>query len=638
LTFFRRFYMTVDPRSLAAGRIALALVLLLDLAKRWVDFSTWYTNDGLLPNHTLLWRPTYTWVFSFFNMASYEQGALLGFVICLVVYLALLFGYRTRLAQVLTVGCVLSLHGRVLFLQNGGDVVLGELALWTAFLPTGRRYSIDSLRARLRTDGAQSAVDLENRDAAPPDGRQVVSIAYLALLLQAVVIYAFNAIQKGGANWLDGSAVHFALHQDRMVTALGVWARENAPPAAIRAFTYAALGIEAAAPILLVLPVKSGSTRRLAAILLCSLHVGFALFLNLGVFVPSMIAYLPNFLSGRDFDAVEAWWRRRIGRRRTVIFDADCGFCFWIVRTLAHLDRAGRLTFVGNDETAKIPKDVPLDLLDKTILVIDESSGRRSTRAAAIAQALSCLPAGFLLAGLMSLPLVRQLANVVYDAIANRRTRISTLLGMAACGVPSVARKGSEPEEKKPAAPFRRWVRARVAPLRELTVVILLILSGSQLLTENYVFAAIRPSTRRDFIVAAVEYLQLFQGWFMFAPTAPTSDEAIFVDAVTRDGRHVDPFNEVASSTAALSIPWTRVPTRLGQDSYFCDYAQRIAGNRNYHQAFLEWIIAYPSRTGRAGDAIVSFEAFHVVDESPPLGEREPRNARVEKFLSYRAP
>ena len=63
-------YLTADPRSLAAGRIALATVLLLDLVKRWVQLGSWYTNEGLVPNHTLLWRPSFAHVFSFFYMAS----------------------------------------------------------------------------------------------------------------------------------------------------------------------------------------------------------------------------------------------------------------------------------------------------------------------------------------------------------------------------------------------------------------------------------------------------------------------------------------------------------------------------------------------------------------------------------------
>ena len=43
----------------------------------------------------------------------------------------------------------------------------------------------------------------------------------LALLLQITVIYYFNVVHKGGPTWRDGSAVHYALHQDRLVTWLG---------------------------------------------------------------------------------------------------------------------------------------------------------------------------------------------------------------------------------------------------------------------------------------------------------------------------------------------------------------------------------------------------------------------------------
>src|SRR4051794_36582023 len=94
-----RAYATIDPRSLAAGRIALALVLLLDLAKRAAELGLWYSNEGLLPNHTLLWRPTHRWVFSFFYMASSPGEAALGMLVCALAYLALLIGYRTRFAH-----------------------------------------------------------------------------------------------------------------------------------------------------------------------------------------------------------------------------------------------------------------------------------------------------------------------------------------------------------------------------------------------------------------------------------------------------------------------------------------------------------------------------------------------------------
>lgn len=290
-----RAYLTADPRGLAVGRIALALVLLLDLAKRALEIETWYTNHGLLPNHTLLWRPTHDWVFSIFYMASWTHEAALGFVVCAAAYLALLVGYRTRLAQVASLVCVLSLHGRVLFVQNGGDVALSLLCLWTVFLPLGRRYSVDAVRAA--------------RAGAPPDGRPVVSLAVLALLLQLAAIYFFNAVHKTGPTWRDGSVVHYVLHQDRIVTALGLWVRERLLPWHSQAMTWSALALEALLPLLLLSPVKLRLCRRAAVLVVVALHTGFGLFLNLGVFVPAMIAFTPHLLRPEDWDALERWGR-----------------------------------------------------------------------------------------------------------------------------------------------------------------------------------------------------------------------------------------------------------------------------------------------------------------------------------------
>ena len=260
-------YATVDLRAVAAGRIALALVLLLDLVKRLPGLLTWYTNEGLLPNHTVLWKPTFDPTFSPFYMASHGWQAGLGFAVCGLAYLALLLGWRTKAAQVVSLVAVLGLHGRVLFLQNGGDVVLSLLALWTVFLPTGERYSVDAwLRFERRREDAPIA-----------SGRNVISLGFTALLLQLAVIYAFNCVHKTGPSWRDGSAVHYTLHQDRMVTSFGVWFRDWMPGSVGQWLTWSALFIEALLPLLLLSPFGQRWSRRGAAVLIVALHAGVAL-------------------------------------------------------------------------------------------------------------------------------------------------------------------------------------------------------------------------------------------------------------------------------------------------------------------------------------------------------------------------
>src|SRR5260221_3900192 len=59
-------YFTFDRRSLGLARIYLGCLLLYDLFRRVPGLTTWYTNDGLLPNHTHLWRPAAPQMFSLF--------------------------------------------------------------------------------------------------------------------------------------------------------------------------------------------------------------------------------------------------------------------------------------------------------------------------------------------------------------------------------------------------------------------------------------------------------------------------------------------------------------------------------------------------------------------------------------------
>jgi len=478
-SYFCRTYATLDERGLAAGRISLALVLLADLAKRASGVSTWYSNDGLLPNHTVLWSPPYDYLFSPFFNFSHAYEAALGMLLCAVAYLGLLVGYRTKLSQLLSFVAVLGLHGRVMFLEMGGDVVLSNLAFWTLFLPLGRRYSLDA-----SSRGA----------AASTHG--VSSLACFLLRLQLVVIYLFNALQKNGDSWRDGSAVHYALQLDSMVTWLGVLVRGQLTPSASAWLTYGTLAVEALAPILLLFPVRNGVTRTLAVALLLPLHLGFSTFINVGLFSFAMLAYLPFLLPGFAWDAFERRW---------------------------------------------------------------------------------------------------------------------PVLGRAPAGGPVHA----------PAEPAPTPLRAR---LRLGALLAALGLMWTQLSVENPAMPARLRLPQPTLARALVHYLQLFQGWTMFAPYPPKIDYALSVDAVTADGRHVDPFNEEFRS--GRSPPRDGIPVSLGYDVFANRYVERIADSPAYHTAFGEWILRYPERTGRTADRIVTFTVRALEDHSPAPGRTLPTQPR----------
>jgi hypothetical protein len=526
----RNVYLTADTRSLAAGRIVLALVLLRDLFGRWAEIGLWYTNDGIIPNHTMLWRPPWDHVFSLFYLASYKHEAVIGFVICLFAFTALLIGLRTKLAQIASLVCMLSLHGRTLLFDNGGDVVLGLLVIWTTFLPTGRHFSVDAVLARRRqAAAAQPDTPLVALPRAAPGATTWVSLAVLAVLAQLAICYAFNAIHKQGSSWRNGSAVHYAIHLDRLATWFAVWLRHWMSPTIGRSLTYSALFTEAVLPLLLLSPFYVRQCRRTAIVLVVGLHLGFAACLNLGNFVPAMIAYTPNFIPSEDWDALERWWAR---------------------------------------------------------------SGKR------------------------------------VDWWTRVRSRLESIIGGAA----ALLTPGHWTRVAGP-GPLFSALRQRLPAAREITVVMLMGCAGSQVLDENW-------SARNTFkhqnpapVAAAVSYLGLFQGWSMFAPEAPMTDFNLTVDAVTVDGRHVDPYNEVANPK--YPNPGFTIPVSLGPSWIFYGYGNHIPNRGAYHQALLEWILRYPKRTGRPNDQITSFTVWKVEDDSPPLGEQKPRNLRQNVMIKY---
>jgi hypothetical protein len=507
----RQAYFVADLRSLALGRMGLASVLLANLVMRALVLRDFYSNEGLLPNHTLLWRPEQLPVFSLLFVASTPAMATVMFVLCGLSFLALLVGYRTRTAQVVSYLAVVSLNARSFF--NGGDIVLCELALWSLFLPVGRRWSVDAaIEARRRAD----------RPSVEPS--QIATPAMAVLLGQLFFIYFFNALHKNGVTWRDGSAVHYVLHQDTIVTWLGVWLRGWITPELSKAFSWGTLAVEWTLPLLLASPIALRASRRLALGLAACLHIGFVLFINLEMFTPAMLAFLPFLLRWEDAAAFERRWAS-VWRR----------LCQWPPLSNAVsgwsqlLDALAAATPLPQPQAAESP-----------IL----SRARRGTAL---------------------------VGNVLFAA----------LVGLAA---------------QRLVAGNSRW-RGPV------------------------------------WFEQAESYLMLFERWYMFAPEAPLTDMNVSIDAVTIAGRHVDPFNELASPPHPS--PGNAIPARLDQEPLFLEWALRIPFRPDYQPAFVEWVLRYPERTGRSQDRIVSFRAYVVSDDSPPPGRRVPTNTRAQLFYEY---
>jgi Lipase maturation factor/Vitamin K-dependent gamma-carboxylase len=281
---FRDLYMSVDRRILGAVRISYGVVLLYDLLRRVRVLDLYYSNDGILANHYLLFAPQDRPQFSLLLPFSTGGEVRVAFLVLGVVYALYTLGLFTRVMQVLALVCLTSLNSRNLFAEDGGVSTLIALGLWSAFLPLGDRFSLDALIREARLPTVRARVALRRRLRKP-----VVSVAVLALTVQILAIYLLNAVQKTGPTWRHGEAVHYVLWQSRISTSFAWWLAHHEPswfsPLAGRATVLT----EAAIPLLVVYPYAR-ATRTIAFGLAVALHTGIALMMTLGPFSYAMMA------------------------------------------------------------------------------------------------------------------------------------------------------------------------------------------------------------------------------------------------------------------------------------------------------------------------------------------------------------
>lgn len=713
---FRDNYFSFDRRTLGAARIFIGLFLIFDLLRRTKDWFWMYANDGVLPTHYNLWRPQANG-YTFFNAFATREELVGLWLLGMTIYVLYVVGYKTRIVQVLAAIYVASMNGRVLLIENGGYVVHNLLMLWTAFLPLGDRFSLDSLLSSLKTQRETGDADLNDRgiDVAPWRLKPHVTFVSLIILLQLCAIYAFNVVHKTGAAWRDGTAVHYVLYVDRMVNPLIGATRNYIPDWGIVLLTKSVMGMEAGMSLALLSPLARVWARRIAILFVNLLHIGFGSTFVLGPFAWALCCFSTLLFSKEDWE-LAARTMKRVHRRRTVRYDPQSPAAFFWCRLLKRLDRFELLTFRADDRATRG-------------LEVTAPDGTRRRGVAATADIVSALPGGPILGGPMRVPGLSQLFGL-FVGLVGAAGRFFWAPSDKRRHDPDAAPAGYQPELKddhghptidayfmgewltdfykkrilrayQPLAggilvalgifvglysaellkrnlevsirevvfgsgdgawtredvlfwigmvmilvgaivaarpfvlmnlgtpsPFRRkWVRVASAA-RELAIVAFAMGALNQALVELWVFSKYhlpQPTTIR-YLSHKMRYLQ---GWFMFSPNPVMDDGTIVCDAITVDGRRVDPFS-IQYPPYQLREPNFDL-LNAGSFEYnqiWSDYFNRMhmGGNTSFRKPMKEYIFRLPERTGNPNDAIVKGAVYWVHDMNPRFPRRGGRH------------
>jgi hypothetical protein len=668
LRMFADLYCRFDRRTLGFTRILLGFLLLMDVFHRgraWLDL---YSSVGVLPTPLNLQRPQAWGAFSIFNAFDSPGEVRVLWVLMAINAFCLMIGYRTKVAQMAALVLHVGMNGRVLLVENGGYVVNNLLILWTMFLPMGDRFSVDALRASYARRREATEADLNDRSdmLAPGIDRPHTTFLGMVLTIQIAAIYYFNVIHKTGPAWRDGTAVHYVLYVDRMATPLISLLRDHVPNFLIFFMTRSTMAFEAAIPVLIMQPLARPWAKRGVIFMMCTLHLAFGTTFVLGPFAWSCCTLSTLLFSREDWElAIGAMRRPR--RARTVLFDPESAGALAVCRLLKRLDRFELLTFQAAPRGE--PSSPPLG-----IGIVGQTS-----RAGMVAALVEALPLGPIVAWIPRLPGVRSLVEATLGALEARDVSRFLGLTLARDHVPVAI-------DDRPAVPrvpawvvivggvflagvigFAVW---RDEPLSGVILVLAAVgltgAFGAWFTFPTLSFATARRAVFgawREFLIVAVfagavnqalvelwcinkrikvpqpEALRLLshkmrflQGWFMFSPNPVMDDGTIVVDALTVDGRHVDPFTG--------KEPYWDLTKSLRLTQIWCDYFNRIQlpANTAYRDAMKDYMYRLPQRTGNPSDAIVSGDVYWVKKMNPRWNEITPYGYEKSKLFSFENP
>ena len=483
---------SIDLRSLALFRVLIAIAVIANITVLALDLNAFLSDNGLYTRaHAISNASPYH--FSLYYISGAAWYSLILLLLTLFAALAMLFGFRTRIATVITWVLIASLSNRISGLASGADTQLTVLLFWAMFLPLGARFSIDAATAK------------------NVGSNNYFSVATIAALLQVLYLYFIGALLKTGSFWVHThEAVHYALSSVQITTPLASLLVSF--PEVTRWLTVYVFYLELFAIAFVFAPVVFQHTQAFVLPQLVAMHAGFALFLAIGFFPLISIAGLMLFLPALFWDKILHWWNTRRSRSNiTIYYDQHCGFCYktcLIFRTLALPAATPILTAQTHQSANQI-------LQQEGSWSVHTHTGLFLSRWDAVAYLWRRSPLLWPLGILFALPPFRHLGNALYGVIARNRAAMGRFT--------------------ETTVPFRET--ALFWPRRETSLILgllatLVFLWNIDTIKTGFVF----PEKVKPIMWAT----RLPQKWNMFAPQPLHASRWLVVEGVHEEGHKVD--------------------------------------------------------------------------------------------------
>ncbi|MDB4794398.1 HTTM domain-containing protein [Pirellulaceae bacterium] len=289
-----------DSRSLALFRIAIAVLILVDIVDRFPHSEAFYSEQGIFPSELSKLESPFGWSLNYLSGTVVFQQSI--FISLAIAALSLAVGFYTRIATLICWILIVSIHVRNPLVLIGGDTLLRLLLFWSLFVPLGKSWSWDAFQRQKKS---------LKSDTAAPEDTLVSSVGTGCLIIQVFIMYWFAGLSKITEPWLTGTAMEYVLRLEIYVRPVGAWMLQY--PEVLKWLTFSTLALELVVPFFLFLPFWNARFRLLAMLIFWSLHIGIELSLDVGLFgIISMMAWFP-IIPGVVWD--------RLGKSQTRVFD-----------------------------------------------------------------------------------------------------------------------------------------------------------------------------------------------------------------------------------------------------------------------------------------------------------------------------
>lgn len=580
---------SIDLRALAAFRVGLATLVLVDLLNRITHIQAHYTDFGVLPRDILLKYYSQSTFFSFHLVSGSAGVQALLFLAAGVLAFLMMIGYKTRWTTFLSWVFLISLQNRNPLILQGGDVLFRVLFFWGMFLPLGAYYSIDSALTLKKT-------------------RQTsyFSLGSAALMLQIAMIYLFAIALKDGSKWWpEGTATYYALMIDHFTTNFGQWLLgfEKLLPI----LTFGVFFLEGSAFFLLMLPGPFWQIRFGTALALIFMHFGFGLAMRLGLFpfidFVSLLIFFPppvwNYLGKRSDEFQK-------GIPLKLYYDENCAFCEKMVKILKTL-----LLINARVLPAQMDEETQA-LMEKHNSWVVMHGSKPHVKFGAIITVVQCSPIFFWIAPILRLQIVREYGTKAYEWIANNRLKISPFT--------------------RTLLPYQNNMNLKESIWASVVIVFVFSLAAYWNVSNDKDFKVKFPSALKPIVKA----LEIDQHWNMFAPGPMTGDGWYVITGRLGNGKRVDVYREKMQAPTFDKPP---LVSAMYASQRVRKYMMNIwkKKNQKFRVYYGKYLCRKWNKSRQGKKRLKNFQIHYMLEKTLPKGRTKPlKKVTLHKHYCYK--